>query len=99
MPTFNLTTLNEVTPGIPVGSGTYSINVSGTFTGTVVFERAVVPGATFFPIARDKAGNRLEFTAPSGDVVDTGTVAEPDALVRARISASPTGTFVVRIGK
>lgn len=99
MSTFSLAALNAVTDGVPVGSGTFTANVSGTFVGTVLFERAVFPGAAWFPIARDNAGNFLDFSVPSGDLPGRGSDQEPDALVRARMSAYTSGTAVVRIGR
>jgi hypothetical protein len=102
MPSFNLTAgsgAGSVTDGVPVGAGTFTANVSGTFVGTVLFERAVTPGASYFPIARDNSGNFLQFTAPSGDLPGQGSTQEPDALIRARMSAYTSGTAVVRIGR
>jgi hypothetical protein len=99
MPSFNLGALNAVTEGVPVGAGTFTANVSGTFAGTVLFERAATPGAAYFPIARDNNGNFLQFTAPSGDLPGMGSALEPDALIRARMSAYTSGTAVVRIGR
>lgn len=99
MPSFNLAALNAVTDGVPIGSGTFSVNVSGTFVGTVAFERAAAPGATWQPVAKDNNGTALTFTGASGDLAGQGTDQEPDAQIRARMSAYTSGTAVVRIGR
>ena len=101
MPSFNLTAASGVgslTDAVPVGNG-ISVNVSGTFAGTVQFQRAVTPGATFFPIAANTFGTPLNFTAPSGDVFIAASPGEPDALIRAQCTAYTSGTAVVRIGR
>lgn len=98
MATFSLSAVGA-TAGVAVGPGTYSVNVSGTFTATVLFERAAAPGAPWRPLARDNAGNLLSFTAPSGDLVLTGADQEPDALIRASVTAYTSGTVAIRIGR
>jgi hypothetical protein len=98
MPSFNLGALNAATDAVPIGSG-ITVNVSGTFVGTVQFQRAVAPGATFFPIAADTIGSLLQFTGASGDLLILPSPNEADALVRAVAPAYTSGTAVVRIGK
>lgn len=99
MATFNLAASNAVTEGVPVGGGTFSVNVSGTFTASVLFERAAGPGAPWQPIAKDNNGVFLIFTSPSGDLSGMGTDQEPDAMIRARLTSYTSGTVVVRIGR
>ena len=99
MPSFDLAASGAATEGVPVGSGTYSVNVSGTFVATVLFERRTTPTATWQPIAKDNNGTSLTFTTASGDLAGTGTDQEPDAQVRARVTAYTSGTVSVRIGR
>ncbi len=99
MPSFNLAASGAATDPVPVGPGTYSVNISGTFVATVLFERRATPLGDWQPIAKDNNGNFLTFTAPSGDLGGIGTDQEPDAQVRARLTAYTSGTAVVRIGR
>jgi hypothetical protein len=99
MPSFNLAALDAATDGVPVGAGSFSVNVSGTFVGVVLFERRTRPDAGWQPIAKDNNGTPLTFSAPSGDLGGTGTVQEPDAQIRARMTSYASGTAVVRIGQ
>lgn len=98
MPTFNLGALNATTDAVPVGSG-ISVNVSGTFVGTVQIQRATLPGAAFTPMAADTIGTLLQFTGPSGDLMIQRLDGEPDALIRASVTAYTSGTVVARVGK
>jgi hypothetical protein len=97
MPSFNLTATGS-TDAIPVGGG-ISVNLSGTFVGTLQFQRATTPGGTFQPIAADSFGSLLQFTGPSGDLLIVPAPNEGDAVVRATCTAFTSGTLVVRIGK
>lgn len=99
MPSFNLGASGATTDAVPVGAGTYSVNVSGTFVATVLFERRTNDAGTWQPIAKDNNGTSLTFTAASGDLGGAGTDQEPDAQVRARLTAYTSGTAVVRIGR
>lgn len=98
MPTFNLGALNATTEPVPVGNG-ISVNVSGTFVGTVQIQRATQPGATFTPMAADNLGALLQFTGPSGDLMIQALPGEADALIRATVTAYTSGTAVTRVGK
>jgi hypothetical protein len=100
MPSFNLTAASgtaSVTNPVRVNSG-ISINVSGTFVGTVQFQRATTASGTFQPLAADNFGTALEFTAPSGDLLVVPSANEDDAVIRAVCTAYTSGTIVVRIG-
>jgi hypothetical protein len=98
MPSFNIGALDAVTDGVPVGSGAFTANVSGTFVGTVLFEYRTTPRGAWEAMSRDAAGTALSFTAPSGVFVLPHSEAEPDGQVRARMSAYTSGTASVRIG-
>ncbi len=99
MPTQNLGALDAATDPVATGSTTFSVAVSGTFVGTVLFERRVSPSSHWETMARDSAGTAFSFTAPSGGVLMWATEQEPEAQVRARMSAYTSGTATVRIGR
>lgn len=102
MPSFTLSALNQKTDPVNVGSQSFTINVSGTFVGTVRFERRVRPDpnpeAGWAPIALDMVGNFVQFTAPTGDIPGRGVEAEPVAQIRAFMFAYTSGAANVRIG-
>jgi hypothetical protein len=101
MPSFNLTAASgaaSLTDAVPINDG-ISVNVSGTFVGTVQFQRATTPGGTFTPIAADNFGTLLQFTGASGDVALQRVPNEGAAVVRAVMTAYTSGTAAVRIGQ
>lgn len=97
MPSFSLGALNAATDPVRVNGG-ITINVSGTFAGTVQFQRATSPGGTFTPIAADNFGSLLQFTGPSGDLMVLPSQNESDAVIRAVCTAYTSGAAAVRIG-
>lgn len=99
MPSFSLGVLDAATDAIPVGANSFSAAVSGTFTGTVLFERRATPTGAWEPMAQSSAGTAISFTAASGAFPVWATDQEPDAQVRARMSAYTSGTATVRIGR
>lgn len=98
MPSFSLGALNAVSDPVPINDG-ISIGVTGTFAGTVQFQRATTPAGTFTPIAADNFGTLLQFTGASGDVALLRVPNESGAVVRAVMTAYSSGTATVRIGQ
>jgi hypothetical protein len=99
MPSFSLGALEATTDAVPVGSSICSACVSGTFTGTVVIERRATPSAAWEQMARDTTGTAISFTAPSGAFPLWEVDQEPEAQIRARMSAYTSGTATVRLGR
>lgn len=99
MPTQNLGALDAATDPVAVGASSFSVCISGTFTGTVILERRAVPGGAWEAMARDNSGTAISFAAPSGAFPVWAADAEPDAQVRARMSAYTSGTATVRVGR
>lgn len=100
MPTFTLGALNAATDWVPVGQRTYTIDVSGTFVGTVTFFYRSGQEGAGSAVARDNvSGAPLEFQGPSGAVLGMGTEMEPQAQIQARMTAYTSGSASVRIGR
>ena len=100
MPVENLAAAGARSTPFPAGPvGSFSGSVSGTFVGTVRLERRVTPASGWEPVARDLAGNFVQFTAASGALPLAGVYAEPDAELSWFMSAYTSGTAVVRMGR
>jgi hypothetical protein len=99
MPSFNLGAVNAATDWVPAQGGTFSLDVSGTFAGTVgVFYRPT-PEGNGTAVAKDLNGALLTFTGASGSVLGQAPQAEPDGQIQARMTAYTSGTATVRIGR
>lgn len=74
--------------------GTFNIELSGTWTGTVVLERSFDGGTTFIAAAKDTSGSAASYTANVSIVVNE---VEPGVLYRWRCSTFGSGTIAYRI--
>ncbi len=100
MPSFSLGALNAATDPVPVGTGTWTFAVSGTFSGTVQMQWRSTPTRDWEAISWAQASPAAaEYTAATGRVMAEGSTLEPDAQVRAVMTVYTSGTAAVRIGR
>lgn len=100
MPSFNLGALNAATDPVPVGPGTWTFAISGTFSGTVQMQWRSTPARDWEAISLSPASAApANYTAPTGAIAAVGSALEPDAQVRAVMTAYTSGTAAVRIGR
>jgi hypothetical protein len=100
MPDFTLGALNAATEPVPIGTGTFTFDVSGTFSGTVQLQRQPRPDGAWQPVSLSVfGGTPANYTAPTGVIMGEGSALEPDARVRAVMTAYVSGAATVRIGR
>lgn len=100
MPEFTLGALNAATEPVPIGAGSYTYDVDGTFVGTVQLQRRATPGAPWRPVSLNSAGGTFaNYTAPTGSIFALGADLEPDAQVRGVMISYTSGAATVRIGR
>lgn len=76
--------------------GSFNMDISGTFVGTVQMERSFNGGASFNAVAEDGAGTAAAYTAP---VSLTAKEIERGTLYRLRCTAYTSGTANVRLSQ
>jgi anti-sigma-K factor RskA len=100
MPVSNLGALNAATEPVPVGAGTWTFAIGGTFAGTVQMQWRSTPAGDWEAISLSSfGGSPANYTAPTGAIAAMGSALEPDAQVRAVMIAYTSGTAAVRVGR
>lgn len=100
MATFTLGALDAATLPVSVGTGTWTFAISGTFVGTVQMQWRSTPASPWEAISWTQASPAAaDYTAATGRVLAEGSALEPDAQVRAVMTAYTSGTASVRIGR
>lgn len=74
--------------------GPFNVELSGTWTGTVVLERSFDGGTTYISAAMDTTGTAASYTANVSIVV---VETEPGVLYRVRCSVFGSGTIAYRL--
>ncbi len=81
--------------------GAFNVALSGTFTGTVLFEKSYDGGATWVTVAQDAAGTAASYTLAWTSQSINLTLCEVETQVawRLRCSAFTSGTLNYRLSQ
>lgn len=74
--------------------GTFNLELSGTWVGSVQLERSFDGGTTYVAVGKDTSGTAAAYTSNVSIVVIEG---EPGTLYRVRCTAFTSGTIAYRL--